>query len=387
MLTVLFVDDEPNILQGTRRATRNMRGTWDMHFVEGGEEALAFMNERHVDVVVSDMRMPAMDGAELLGKVRATSPSTARIILSGYAEEEAVFRSTRVAHQFLSKPCDLDELRDTIEEIRGCMESVEPEAIRDLIGQLEQLPALGDVYDELVDAMERDNSSNEALGRIVSKDVALTAELLRLINSAFFGLSRQVESVAQAIGFLGVDVVRAIVAGHSLFSGAGGGVVDVDEVASRSQSVAALARTVFRMEGGTASEAAEAYLAGMLHQVGVLVLSVLPGVDKADLTAVLASEDVTNERLVIGADRFAVGGYLLGFWGFSPAIVGAITSQAEPHADAENPVAWALRVAIEAARSGVGFSDDDQSLEPKLQEVAAGLRASVPQAKVTEGVG
>jgi HD-like signal output (HDOD) protein len=365
-----------------------MRGTWDMHFVEGGDEALAFMNERHVDVVVSDMRMPGMDGAELLGKVRTISPSTARIILSGYAEEEAVFRSTRVAHQFLSKPCDLDELRNTIEEIRGCMESVEPEAIRDLIGQLEQLPALGDVYDELVDAMDRDNSSNEALGRIVSKDVALTAELLRLINSAFFGLSRQVESVAQAIGFLGVDVVRAIVAGHSLFSGAGGGVVDVDEVASRSQGVAALARTVFRMEGGTASEAAEAYLAGMLHQVGVLVLSVLPGVDKADLTAVLASEDVTNERLAIGADRFAVGGYLLGFWGFSPGIVSAITSQAEPYANAEEPVAWALRVAIEAARSGrVSFSDEDDPLEPQLQEVAAELRAGVQQTKVTEGVG
>ena len=394
MLTVLFVDDEPNILQGTRRATRNMRGTWDMHFVESGDEALAFMNDRNVDVVVSDMRMPGMDGAELLGKVRAASPSTARIILSGYAEEEAVFRSTRVAHQFLSKPCDLDELRSTIEEIRACMESVEPEAIRDLIGQLEQLPALGDVYDELVDAMDRDDSSNEALGRIVSKDVALTAELLRLINSAFFGLSRQVESVAQAVGFLGVDVVRAIVAGHSLFSGSAGGVVDVDAIATRSQTVAALARTVFRLEGGTASEAAEAYLAGMLHQVGVLVLSVLPDVDKSDLAAVLASEDVTNERLVLGADRFAVGGYLLGFWGFSPAIVSAITSQANPDDDDQDPVIWALRVAIEAARSGrVQITDEDGEVEPLLLEIAAELRAATApepataSVKVTEGVG
>lgn len=382
MLTVLFVDDEPNILQGTRRATRNMRDTWDMHFVEGGEQALAFLSENPVDVVVSDMRMPGMDGAELLERIRAESPATARIILSGYAEEEAVFRSTRVAHQFLSKPCDLDELKSTIEEIRACRETVKPEAVRDLIGKLEQLPAMGEVYEELVDAMDRDNSSNESIGRIVSKDVALTAELLRLINSAFFGLSRQVETVAQAIGFLGIDVVRAIVAGHSLFGQSSGGVIDVDEVATISQTTAALARTAFRIDGGSNSEAAEAYLAGMLHQIGLLVLSELPDVDKTELTTILSTGDITNERLMLGVDRYAVGGYLLGFWGFSPNLIGAITSLADAPSEEAEPVTFALRVAVEALNAAGaevlaadGEGDDGSAVETMLRDVAAKLRA------------
>ncbi len=347
-----------------------MRQYWNVHFVEHGSEAVEFVTENRVDVVVSDMRMPGMDGAELLAKVRTISPSTVRIILSGYAEEEAVLRSTRVAHQFLSKPCDLEDLKRTIEELRAYRSTIEPEQIREVVGGMQQLPALGDVHADLVAAMNNPMSSNDSLAEIVSRDVALTAELLRLVNSAFFGLNSRVESVAQAIGFLGIDVVQAIVAGHSLFDGGTTGVVDVAEVARRSQVVSALARRALQRDGGSNSDAATAYLAGMLHQVGVLVLGELECPD-GDMKAILAGEDITTERMVFGVDRYTVGAYLLGLWGFDHRIVQAVNALSERDGINREPVARALLIGEEAVRTGRLRVDDAPVDEETMNTVLA----------------
>ena len=369
MISVLFVDDEQSILQGIKRVTRSMRSDWDMHFCDSGPEALELLRQRDIDVVVSDMRMPGMDGAELLGHVRTLHPGIARIILSGYADEESVYRSTRVAHQFLSKPCDVEELRNTIQRIRACRDAVQPTVIRDLVGSIGELPALGHVYSELMMTMETDSSSSEALGVVVEKDVALTAELLRLVNSTFFGLAREITSAAQAISFLGLDVVRAIVVGHSLFDGEDDPIIDLNELGHRSRVVAGLARRSVKSNGGNAKEAAEAYLAGMLHEVGALALARLPDVDNDVLKAVLSSGDPTNERLEFEVDRFVAGGYLLGLWGFTSAVVDSISGLSNSVADIDTTIARALGVARRVTTSPIDISESltDEQLDAILQ--------------------
>ena len=90
---ILFVDDDPNVLVGLRNVLRSKRREWDMVFSIGPEEALAKLAEAPFDVVVSDMRMPRMDGATLLGKVKELQPQAVRMILSGQTELESVMKS------------------------------------------------------------------------------------------------------------------------------------------------------------------------------------------------------------------------------------------------------------------------------------------------------
>src|SRR6185437_12426399 len=115
MKRILFVDDEPKILEGLQRMLRPQRNEWEMAFAPGGEAALAMLAAENFDVIVSDMRMPGVDGAALLETVRANYPGMLRVILSGYTELEASYRAVPVAHQFLLKPCDPDALRIAIE--------------------------------------------------------------------------------------------------------------------------------------------------------------------------------------------------------------------------------------------------------------------------------
>src|SRR5512145_1423172 len=112
-IKVLFVDDDLNILSGLKRLMRGC-SDFDARFCLGGEEALALMASEHMDAVVSDMRMPHMDGAEFLGRVRARTPGTIRVILSGYADAESVLRTVGPAHLYLAKPCDPATLMQAI---------------------------------------------------------------------------------------------------------------------------------------------------------------------------------------------------------------------------------------------------------------------------------
>ena len=387
MLKILFVDDQMSVLEEAQRATHDMRHQWDMSFVSSAEEAMELLDDHAFDVVVSDMRMPGTDGAELLFLVRSCSPSTARIMLSGCDEDEVIFRSTRVAHQFLAKPCDIDQLKNAIAEIRLAQGRVTSAEIRELIGRVDQLPALGEVYQRLVIAIE-DEKSSDQLAKIVCEDVALTAEILRLLNSAFFGLSRRVESVEQAIGLLGTDVLRAIVAGYSVFSQPDNLVVDADVISRRSQQVAALARHAHRiLTGAGRSELADIYLAGMLHEVGALVLGSIDGMDPGDVKAVLNSNDNTVERLAFGVDRFAVSGYLLGLWAFSTDIGQAVASLSGRMEPPMTPMGWSLAVArhiiLNNMADGLDEVDGD-AIEQLIRSADEQLRTAAPPTPLPE---
>lgn len=90
---IIFVDDEPCVLSGLERMLFDREDEWEMVFVSSGKEAIAAFEEQPFDVIVTDMRMPEMDGAQLLIIVQERWPVSVRIILSGQAEKEAVLRS------------------------------------------------------------------------------------------------------------------------------------------------------------------------------------------------------------------------------------------------------------------------------------------------------
>lgn len=113
-MRVLFVDDEPNVLDSIRR---QLRKSVDIHTAASGDEALRLLADLGpVALVVSDMRMPGMTGAELLARVSELYPDTVRMILSGQADLESTISAVNDGHifRFLTKPCGEDALRTAV---------------------------------------------------------------------------------------------------------------------------------------------------------------------------------------------------------------------------------------------------------------------------------
>ncbi len=333
MKRVLFVDDEPQMLSGLQRLLRPQRHEWDMKFAEGGEQALDALEATPYDVIVTDMRMPGLDGVTLLQQVKDQWPQMVRIILSGYTELEATLRTVPVAHQFLTKPCDPERLKDVVERACALQSLLHRDALRAMIAEMGELPSQPGVYLALAEALADPGASMADVARLVEQDIAMSAKCLQLVNSAFFGLGRRVTSVQQAVSYLGTDMLKALVFTVEVFRafepprGAGG--FDLEALQSHSLLVARLATQVLAGR----QPADDVFVTGMLHDVGKLILVTrLPEQAAAIAAAAQATGQPWHalEEDRLGVTHAEIGAYLLGLWGLPQQTVEAVAHHHAP---------------------------------------------------------
>jgi HD-like signal output (HDOD) protein len=324
---ILFVDDEQQLLEGLRDTLRRQRGIWDLEFALGSDEALEALGRDHFDVVVTDMRMPGMDGADLLARVRELSPDTARIILSGQTDLEAALRAARVAHQFLSKPCPGDELCNVLRRVLDLRDLVSSEELRSAVGRIRTLPSPPAVYHELTLALESADTSASDVSDIATRDAALSAKLLQLANSSFFGLPRHLDSMREAVVYLGTTIIRGLVLSTAAFRMMEGAVGWYETAETLQEHALLVGRISERLLPGQGDAA---FTAGLLHDIGKVVLLVEFG-ERYD--AVLRDDTgllTARERAELDVTHCEVGAYLLNLWGLPYPIIEAVAYHHDP---------------------------------------------------------
>ena len=328
---VLFVDDETRILDGLRRLLRGQRSEWDMTFVDSAAEALRVLEATAFDVLVTDMRMPGMDGAQLLAEAQRICPGAVRLVLSGHTELEGALRAVPVAHQFLSKPCDTNELRDTVERVWDFSHSLKGADHTQLAGTLGALPVAPRVRVRLREICTRDDVAFEEVASIIEEDPAYATKVLQLVNSSFFGLRRQIHSVSDAARQLGMDVLRNLVVNDELcrsFEAPVARGYDLDEAQHHGFLASRLASR-FVSDPETRETAR---CAALVHDVGqTLFASRLPEEYARVLelqTSGMSRHDA--EREVFEITHAEIGAYLLGLWGLPTPIVEAVLFHHEP---------------------------------------------------------
>ena len=339
MKRVLFVDDEPQVLEGLRVLLRRQRGRWDMEFANGGEQALAVLGGRDFDVVVTDLRMPKVDGIALLKHLREQHPRTVRVVLSGEAGRGAALAAVPYAHQFLAKPCRLADLEAVLARAAVIGDLVADQAVRDLVGSIGTLPPLPRSYARLLGVINDERCGARELAIVIGSDIGLTTKLLKLANSALFGVGRPIATVNEAIPLLGTETIKTVALVTELVDGYPRELRHfAEELHAHSAAVSAVAA-----ELAPEGHRRDALAAGMLHDVGRLVLA-----------ATGASEDGPHAQ---------IGAYLLGLWGLPPAVMQAVASHHDPLADIENLAGRAVVVAE-------AYVDRMEVQRPKVSELA-----------------
>ncbi len=327
---IMFVDDEPNVISAIRRMLHHRRAVWSLHFASSGAEALARMEALGgIDVIVSDMRMPQMDGAALLGEVAKRFPDSVRFILSGQSDAEALFRAVGPCHQYLSKPIDGQKLEQRIEQSLALRRRIDPR-IRAVLSRLRYVPSLPSVYRDLAEELAANCPRSERIDAIISRDPGVSAKVLQVANSAYFNRAREAKTPSQAIGFLGFDLVKALV----LSCGAAGSLGHIDgsglsaeKVIEHSIGVATLAAALMRQAGGSAVDVEDASAAGLLHDIGMLLLAENQPQAYGRVTAEKQRTGLpleTLERAVFGVSHAEAGAFLLGTWGLNDGIAEAV---------------------------------------------------------------
>ena len=339
---VLFVDDEANVLDALRVLLRKHRREWDMEFAEGGDHALALLDERAFDVVVTDLRMPRVDGLTLLKHLRDHHPQTMRIVLSGAPERSSALAVVPYAHQSLTKPCRLGELETVLGRAFLLGDLVADPEVRSVIGGIGELPSLPRTYARLVRVLDDENSSTADVASIIASDIAVTAKVLQLANSPMFGSGRSVSTVMQAIPMLGLDALKSLTLSTTLFNAHG--------LPARVRIFAEDLHEHSSLVAGFASELSEdpfrrdAFSAGMLHDVGRLVLASSMPAEMDNMTGVMPR--VQPDAVIAPLSRHAkVGAYLLGLWGLPPTVIDAVARHHDEVTEATSPIARAVVMA------------------------------------------
>lgn len=333
---ILFVDDEPKILEGLQRMLLPMRRVWEMRFAGSGEEALSLLKREAFDIVVTDMRMPGMDGVQLLSEVRRQAPEVIRIILSGYSDQKMVMKSIPLAHQFLSKPCPPELLQSTISRALALGELLGDRSLRKLVSQASQLPSLPDLYLQIEEAIQSPDGSMDQIADIISQDVGMTAKVLHLANSAYFGLPQVISSPKEAVFYIGLKALEALVLVIHIFSQFRNITrfqPFLDRLMLHSQAVAGIAEDIAKQEGADKTVRGNASMAGLLHDCGKLTLADnFP--DQYEQVLSRAEQERMPlwkaEAEMFGLHHGSVGAYLLGLWGLPSPIIEALAFHHEP---------------------------------------------------------
>jgi HD-like signal output (HDOD) protein/CheY-like chemotaxis protein len=351
MKRILFVDDEPKVLDGLKRMLYSYRKDWDMVFVSSGEQALQQLSQDHFDVLITDMRMPGMNGIDLLTQVVQRHPQVVRMVLSGTADTEITLSSVTLAHQYLAKPCDAGALRATVERALNLRVMLDDPGLKQLVSRTHSLPSIPSVYAKLMKAVQSPEVTPKEIGQIISQDLAMSAKVLQLVNSAFFGAQRRISNPADAVIYLGIETVRALAVTVSVFSQFDTQQVprfSLQAVRDHSLAVAALARRIAESLHLPRPSVEDAFLGGLLHELGKLVLACNYPQQYSQALLRTEKEGIPlqqAEREVFGTTHAQVGAYLLWLWGLPDGVTEIVAGYDRPRPEQQQGPLVAVHVA------------------------------------------
>ena len=302
---------------------------WEVETAESGEAALRLLLEEDIDVVVSDMRMPGMDGARLLDEISVRHPRVLRVVLSGQADRETVLRAVKPMHQYLSKPCDSQSLIDIIAKAKTLQATIASAEVLEAIGRKNCLPSLPDFVLRLNSALENENATTKTIAKIISQDPSTCAKVLQLANSAIFGLRRPVVDLEHGISVVGVEMIRSLALSQAVFSNETPvSSISAEKISHHCFEVALLARQICAKLEGSNTMLDTAFTGGLLHDIGKIILT--NAFPERYSKIVQSTNDgyalSQAEMQEFGATHQGIGAYILDLWGLPKEIVEVVAS-------------------------------------------------------------
>ena len=336
MPSVLLVHDNPELRDKLLAALLPLDGQIDVKAVAGGQEALFAMQTSAADVVVSAHFMEPMDGVALFRMVEMRHPKTIRLLIVAPDIESRLGESSP-HHGSIAKPGDAEEVSEAVNRALQLGDLLTHEKLPRLVAGQGPLPALPDVYIDLSQAFAEMSVNAMKIGGIIARDPILSARLLSFANSAMFGLTQEIKRIETAVTFLGIQQVKMLTLSSNVYASFEAAKqcrgFDLTGLQRHASLTAKIAQRLLVGE-----EAATAYMAGMLHDVGKLVLASRHKNRYGSILQQAAKQGVPTqilEQKVLKADHAQVGAYLLAKWNLPTDVVAAVLQHHSPAAAGE----------------------------------------------------
>lgn len=328
--SAIFIDDENQVLRSLKRALNLHCKQWELFYYSSPQQALAEIQAIQPWVIVTDKRMPEMDGSEFLQACKNTSPDSIRVMLTGDTSHEAALASIQAAHILLPKPFEIEDILEVLERSSCLRQFTLSDEIRNEIGRIQGLPALPESYQRLITYLDSTEIPETVkIAELISDDSAMFSQIIKMANSSFFGFSTPIYSAEDAVVRLGQDLIKKIVLCIGLYAS--------PQVKSEHGLLFAQAKVVAQKLvqlvelSNTAKVSLDrAYFTGLFHNIGALI-------------EVKPSGSLSEDEL---------GAFLLQLWGFESDLVNTVKYQSCPEENPEEGIlAFQLSLAKELAQA------------------------------------
>ncbi len=366
--SIYVVDDQEEILEVTMLVLRSMDRDWDVTCFLDPLSALEAVKAKAPDAVLTDQMMPGMEGSQLLERVRVISPSTIRLIMSGYMALDKLSLITS-AHQYIAKPFDPDKLRELIQRSFAAQERIIDQGLQIAVTSLRAIPSLPHTHNLLLAELKDNESPSGTIARLVGTDPGLSVKVLQLANSSVFGHSYLVTDVVEAVNCLGTDMITAIILSQSVFrhyESLKHREIDLARVWTHCWETACLAQQLCREKRLPRQTGEEAFLAGLLHEVGRFVLiDNFPVEYQVACNEALHAQVPLSVRLreVFQASPSRLSAYVLELWGLPNAVINSISFLDNPEQDPAPGFSMTSALYIAEHRASLTFPPDSHRLE------------------------
>ena len=306
-----------------------MHPHWEVQFCPRSAEALSLFAEKPFDAVVAWGQLPDMQGLQLLNKIQKAYPDTCRVLVCDLSQRSSVVRCAGVAHLWLPRPLEPETLRQVLDRSFGLNIWLSSRTVRELVGRMKRIPSPPTLYIQVTRALQTPNVSIEDIAQRITQDLAMTAKLLQLANSASLGVRVQVSSVEEAVKFLGLETTRSLILLAHAFSWCEPKrlKLSIENLWRHSLATGALARRIAQEEGAVAEIVDECFLAGLLHDIGKLLLAVNLGSEYDTVVAQAREQNVPLWQVELekfGATHAEIGAELLGIWNLPLPVIEAL---------------------------------------------------------------
>jgi HD-like signal output (HDOD) protein len=344
-MKIIFIDDDQNVLQGLKRMLVPMMGSMQMEFFDLAADALKYINSSPVDLVICDLQMPGFNGVQFLEKIRSSSPSTIRYILTGMIDHPLHHSALKLAHQVIAKPCRPELLRELILRAARLKKQFDQSELAAVLPRIQALPSLPSSYQRVMDYLANSTASCRGLTRFLETDIGMCARIMQLANSAYYGRPGKVRNLIQAVVYLGIKTVEAMVLHEGVFSTIDPAMAERFRVAgleNHCMRVGMLARRISTDLIMPPDLLEQASMAGILHDTGKIVM-ISEFTDRFEQALVLSRDGGMTlpeaEKHVCGFSHAELGAALLNLWSMPADIIETAAFHHTPQVNSPNETA------------------------------------------------
>ena len=313
---------------------RAMRPSWDGAAVSDPQDAERALNNERFDAVIAEVGSPMDERLRFLNLLQTDYPAPARVVVAYDPRSHAQLQAACQPAGFVGSESPVEDVANVVERSLDISELIQDHALKVLIDQIDTLPPAPTVYLELNQALANDNASAATVAAIIGQDPSLASEILKVVNSALFGLRREITSIAEAVALLGFAMVRNLALSVAVYRSVSGThrrrALQIEKLQQHALNTA-------RLASGMAPNrvlADEFYLAGLLHDVGKLVFTTLRPefLEQVDAEAQSSNRPrhEVERDLGGGVTHTEAGAYLLHAWGLPYAIIEAAAFHHQP---------------------------------------------------------